>query len=133
MPTKRRLPSYEPMLAAYHRAFAVELQAMVAALPIRPGQTDSRHGVWRWRLQPVAGRASWAARAESWRWTCDPSISRWHRSTRRPHRLSGIIEYQAASIESLPFEDHSFDLMLVCPELLQPAGSGGSTTAHADA
>ena len=37
MPTTAALPDYEPLLAAYHRAFAVELRAMVACLPIREG------------------------------------------------------------------------------------------------
>lgn len=35
--SRGRLPSYEPMLAAYHRAFARELRAMVATLPLPPG------------------------------------------------------------------------------------------------
>jgi hypothetical protein len=31
-----KLPGYEPMLAAYHRAFAGELRGIVLALPIGP-------------------------------------------------------------------------------------------------
>jgi ubiquinone/menaquinone biosynthesis C-methylase UbiE len=31
------LPGYEPMLLAYHTAFARELKAMIDALPVRPG------------------------------------------------------------------------------------------------
>lgn len=31
------LPDYEPMLDAYHRAFAAELRSMIAVLPIGPG------------------------------------------------------------------------------------------------
>ena len=31
------VPDYAPLLAAYHRAFAAELEAMVGSLPIRPG------------------------------------------------------------------------------------------------
>ena len=38
MASKAPVPSYEPMLGAYHRAFAVELRAMIAALPISEGQ-----------------------------------------------------------------------------------------------
>jgi SAM-dependent methyltransferase len=37
LPTSADLPEYEPMLAAYHRAFAVELREIVASLPIREG------------------------------------------------------------------------------------------------
>lgn len=37
MPTSAGLPDYEPMLAAYHRAFAPELREMIAGLPIRDG------------------------------------------------------------------------------------------------
>jgi ubiquinone/menaquinone biosynthesis C-methylase UbiE len=33
----RALPSYAPMLAAYHRAHAAELRAIIAELPLRPG------------------------------------------------------------------------------------------------
>jgi hypothetical protein len=31
------LPDYQPLLGAYHAAYADELRSMVAALPIRPG------------------------------------------------------------------------------------------------
>ena len=37
MPTAASLPDYEPMLAAYHRAFAPELREIIAGLPIREG------------------------------------------------------------------------------------------------
>lgn len=37
MPTTDGLPDYEPMLAAYHRAFAAELRAMIAGLPLSDG------------------------------------------------------------------------------------------------
>jgi cyclopropane fatty-acyl-phospholipid synthase-like methyltransferase len=33
------VPPYEAMLDAYHRAFATELRAMIAGLPIEAGQT----------------------------------------------------------------------------------------------
>src|SRR3954468_8839903 len=33
------LPDYEPLLAAYHHAFAPELKAMIDALPIREGDS----------------------------------------------------------------------------------------------
>jgi ubiquinone/menaquinone biosynthesis C-methylase UbiE len=109
MSTKARLPSYEPMLAAYHRAFARELQAMIAALPIHSGQTvldmacgDGVYGPWLAERVGPAGRVvSVDVRPEYL------EVARQHAAN---SPLSGIIEYRAASIESLPFEDDLFDL-----------------------
>jgi ubiquinone/menaquinone biosynthesis C-methylase UbiE len=109
MSTKARLPSYEPMLEAYHRAFAGELQAMVAALPIEAGQTvldmacgDGVYGPWLAQRVGPAGRVvSVDVRPEYL------ELARKHAAN---SPLGGIIEYRAASIESLPFEEDLFDL-----------------------
>src|ERR1035437_8054189 len=57
------VPSYEPMLAAYHRAFAAELRAMVATLPITEGQNvldmacgDGVYSPWLAELVGSGGR-----------------------------------------------------------------------------
>ncbi|MFO0952343.1 MAG: hypothetical protein U0835_14575 [Isosphaeraceae bacterium] len=34
-----KIPSYEPLLAAFHRAYAGELREIVRSLPIQKGQT----------------------------------------------------------------------------------------------
>ena len=97
------------MLSAYHRAFAVELQAMVAALPIRQGQTildmacgDGFYSPWLAERVGPAGRVVAV--------DVRPEYLEMARKQAATSRLSGIIDYQGASIESLPFEDHSFDL-----------------------
>jgi ubiquinone/menaquinone biosynthesis C-methylase UbiE len=53
MTMSSRIPGYEPMLAAYHRAFASELRGIVHSLPIASGQTvldmacgDGAYGPW---------------------------------------------------------------------------------------
>jgi ubiquinone/menaquinone biosynthesis C-methylase UbiE len=109
MATKHRLPSYEPMLAAYHRALAVELRAMVGVLPIAPGQSvldmacgDGVYSVWLAERVGAAGRVlAVDMRSEYLELARKQSVD-------SPY--SGIIEYLTASIESLPLEDHSFDL-----------------------
>jgi demethylmenaquinone methyltransferase / 2-methoxy-6-polyprenyl-1,4-benzoquinol methylase len=109
MSTKARLPSYEPMLAAYHRAFSGELQAMVAALPIQAGQTvldmacgDGVYGPWLAERVGPAGRVvSVDVRPEYL------EVARRHTAN---SPFARNIEYRAASIESLPFEDDLFDL-----------------------
>ena len=109
MSSKAQLPSYEPMLAAYHRAFAVELRAMIGVLPIAAGQTvldmacgDGVYSPWlaervgpAGRVVAVDMRSKYLALARK-----DAANS----------PLCGIIEYGAASIDALPFDDHSFDL-----------------------
>jgi ubiquinone/menaquinone biosynthesis C-methylase UbiE len=97
------------MFAAYHRAFAVELQSMVAALPIQSGQTvldmacgDGVYGPWLAQLVGPAGRVvSVDVRPEYL------ELARQHAAS---SSLSGIIEFRAASIDALPFEDDLFDL-----------------------
>src|SRR5580704_4918254 len=109
MSKKASLPSYEPMLAAYHRAFAAELQAMVAALPIQAGQTvldmacgDGVYSSW------LAARLGPAGRVVAV--DVRPEYLEMARKQAASMPLGGIIEYRAASIDSLPFEEDSFDL-----------------------
>jgi ubiquinone/menaquinone biosynthesis C-methylase UbiE len=106
---KNTLPSYEPMLAAYHRAFAGELQAMVAALPIQTGQTvldmacgDGVYSSWLAERVGPSGRVVAV--------DVRPEYLEMARKQATNSPLGGIIEYQAASIDSLPFQDHLFDL-----------------------
>ena len=109
MSSKAGLPSYEPMLAAYHRAFAVELRAMVGVLPIAEGQSvldmacgDGVYSPWLAERVGASGRVvAVDVRGEYL------ELARKHAASSPG---SGIIEFQAASIDALPFPDHSFDL-----------------------
>jgi ubiquinone/menaquinone biosynthesis C-methylase UbiE len=109
MPTKHRLPSYEPMLAAFHQAFAVELRAMVDVLPITPGHSvldmacgDGVYSPWlAERVGPGGRVVAVDMRLEYLELARKQSAN---------SRCSGVIEFLAASIESLPLEDQSFDL-----------------------
>ena len=103
------VPSYEPMLAAYHRAFAAELRAMVAALPITKGQTvldmacgDGVYSPWLAELVGSGGRVVAV--------DVIPEYLDIARKEAAKSPLARIIDLSAASIESLPFEDNTFDL-----------------------
>ena len=108
MSKKNRLPSYEPMLAAYHRALAVELRRMVAVLPIDLGQSvldmacgDGVYSPWLAERVGSGGRVMAVDRRSEYL-----ELARTH-SASSP--FSAIIEFLAASIESLPLDDRSFD------------------------
>jgi ubiquinone/menaquinone biosynthesis C-methylase UbiE len=95
------VPAYETMLAAYHRAFAAELQAMIATLPIEAGSRildmacgDGAYTPW---LAQRAGAGGYVAAVDKM-----PAYAR----LAQP-RMAGIA---VAAIEALPFADDSFDL-----------------------
>lgn len=99
------LPSYEPMLAAYHRAFATELRAMIGALPIAQGQTildmacgDGVYGGWLAERVGSSGRVVAA------------DVRPDYLKMARIHVSKPALEWIAAAIEALPFADSSFDL-----------------------
>jgi ubiquinone/menaquinone biosynthesis C-methylase UbiE len=103
------VPSYEPMLAAYHRAFAPELRAMVGTLPIATGQTvldmacgDGVYSPW------LAERVGSTGRVVSV--DLMPEYLDLARKETAKSILAGMIEFSAASIELLPFKDDTFDL-----------------------
>jgi ubiquinone/menaquinone biosynthesis C-methylase UbiE len=109
MTTKHSIPAYEPMLAAYHRALAVELHAMVGVLPLAPGQSvldmacgDGVYSAW------LAERVGSGGRVVAVDMRSEYLELARKQSADSPY--SGIIEYLTASIESLPLDDHSFDL-----------------------
>jgi ubiquinone/menaquinone biosynthesis C-methylase UbiE len=109
MPAKHRLPSYEPMLAAYHRALAVELRAMVDVLPIALGHSvldmacgDGVYSPW------LAERVGSGGRVVAVDMRTEYLELARKQSAHSP--FSEVIEFLAASIESLPLEDESFDL-----------------------
>jgi ubiquinone/menaquinone biosynthesis C-methylase UbiE len=108
MSDRSSIPFYEPMLDAYHRAFASELRAMVAALPLASGHTvldmacgDGAYSLWLADRVGPRGQIIGVDQAEDY-----VSIAR-RRAEESP--LANIISFSAAPIESLPFEDGTFD------------------------
>ena len=104
-----RVPSYEPMLAAYHRAFAADLRAMVGSLPIAQGQSvldmacgDGVYAPWLAEMVGPAGRV-----------VCVDLLPEYLELARRESKkapLSGVIEFASGSIDALPFANDTFDL-----------------------
>jgi ubiquinone/menaquinone biosynthesis C-methylase UbiE len=107
--TTHDVPSYEPMLAAYHRAFAPELRALVATLPLAEGNTvldmacgDGAYSPWlAERVGPSGRIAAVDIRPEYL------ALAR-KEAARSPN--GRIIEVSAGSIDALPFTNDTFDL-----------------------
>jgi ubiquinone/menaquinone biosynthesis C-methylase UbiE len=102
------VPAYEPMLAAYHRAFARELRSMLDNLPIAPGQSildiacgDGVYSPWLAETVGPSGRVVAVDVMPEYL-----ELAR-KEAAKSPH--AKVIEHLAAPIESLPFEDGTFD------------------------
>jgi ubiquinone/menaquinone biosynthesis C-methylase UbiE len=102
------VPSYEPMLAAYHRGFAAELRAMVAALPLEPGQFvldmacgDGVYSPWLVERVGPGGRV-----------VAVDLVPEYLELARKAAKSADgdTIDFVLASIDSLPFADGTFDL-----------------------
>lgn len=106
MPDAETLPDYAPMLADYHRAYAKELRAMVAGLPIREGdrvlEVACGDGVYsRWLAERVGPTGSVTALDVS------PAFLDLAGKNTAGHRVGFV----AAVAERLPFADDTFDLV----------------------
>ena len=104
------VPAYEPMLAAYHCAFAGELRSMLDILPLAAGQTvldmacgDGVYSPW------LAGKVGPSGRVVAV--DVMPEYLELARSVAAKSPLANVIEFVAAPIESLPFDDGTFDLV----------------------
>jgi len=102
------IPDYEPLLAAYHRAFAAELEAMVASLPIRPGdrvlEMACGDGAYTgWLADRVGPGGSVVA--------LDLLMGYLRKARAGLARAEGAgrARFVAGSIERLPFADGTFD------------------------
>jgi ubiquinone/menaquinone biosynthesis C-methylase UbiE len=99
-------PSYEPMLAAFHRAFAVELRAMLDTLPVTRGHKvldmACGDGVYsRWLADRVGADGQVVA---------VDLMPAYLDIARETGGGSSVISFAAAAIEALPFADDTFDL-----------------------
>jgi ubiquinone/menaquinone biosynthesis C-methylase UbiE len=108
MPNKAKVPPYEPLLAAYHRALAVELRAMIAALPIEPGQTLLDMACGDGFYSPcLAERVGKQGRVVAVDVNLEYLELARNEAAKSP--LAGIIDFKAAPIDALPFSNGSFD------------------------
>lgn len=110
MSSESSVPKYQPMLAAYHRAFANELRAMVGTLPIKKGQTvldmacgDGVYSPW------LAERVGETGKVIAVDLVADYLAIARIEAAKSP--LSQVIEFVESPIEGLPFEDGIFDLV----------------------
>ena len=103
------VPDYEPMLAAYHRAFAAELRATIEALPIREGDRvldlacgDGAYSAW------LAGRVGPAGAVTA----VDILPAYLDEARRRAGDAprGDRVRFAAAEVGNLPFADGAFDL-----------------------
>jgi ubiquinone/menaquinone biosynthesis C-methylase UbiE len=101
-----RLPDYAPMLADYHRAFAPELRAMVASLPLRAGdrvlELACGDGFYvRWLAERV-GPSGFVTALDA-----SPAFLELARGNAAGHGV-GLV---AADARAMPFRDDTFDLV----------------------
>jgi ubiquinone/menaquinone biosynthesis C-methylase UbiE len=101
------LPDYQGLLGAYHRAFAVELQAIVDSLPIAEGDRvldvacgDGVYSAW---LAGRVGKAGVVASVDI--------LPAYLRLTRDQAGGDPRVSPAAAKLEALPFADNAFDLV----------------------
>lgn len=106
MPAAEKLPDYAPMLSDFHRAYAVELKAMIASLPIRAGdrvlEMACGDGVYaNWLADRVGPRGSVTAL----------DVSPAFLGVARANPVNGPVRFVAAAAERMPFADDTFDLV----------------------
>ncbi|WZO98584.1 methyltransferase domain-containing protein [Isosphaeraceae bacterium EP7] len=102
-----RLPDYQGLLGAYHRAFAAELQAMVDSLPIAQGDRvldlacgDGVYSAW---LARRVGETGLVASVDL--------LPAYLRLTRDQAGGDPRVSPTAARLEDLPFADGAFDVV----------------------
>jgi SAM-dependent methyltransferase len=106
----RGLPAYAPMLAAYQRAHAAELRAMIADLPVRPGDRvldmACGEGVYTCWLAERVGPHGLVNGVD-----ISPAYLALARERAAASARRDIISFETGDIDSLPFDDHTFDLV----------------------
>ncbi len=103
------VPTYAPMLAAYHRAFKVELQEVIRSLPIERGQSVLDMATGDGFYAPMlAGRVGREGRVVAV--DLDPNFLDIARSEASGGSLGENIQFLRAPIDALPFRDAEFDV-----------------------
>jgi SAM-dependent methyltransferase len=99
------LPDYARMLHAYHRARAATLRAIIATLPLAPGDRvldvasgDGCYSLW---LAERAGQITGIDLSSAY------LVHARHNAARAPH--AGRVGFLCADVGNLPFDDGSFD------------------------
>ncbi len=108
------LPDYAPMLRAFHRGFAVELEAMIDQLPIEPGHRvlevacgDGAYTPWLARKAGQSGLVVGLDLSRSFLKLADREASKIESDSPG----SSETRLVAASIERMPFPSGSFDVV----------------------
>ena len=108
------LPDYAPMLRAFHRGFAVELEAMVDRLPIEPGHRvlevacgDGAYTPWLARKAGESGLIVGFDLSQSFLKLAEREVAKIDREAPR----SSETQLVAASIDRMPFPPGSFDVV----------------------
>jgi SAM-dependent methyltransferase len=108
--TEDSLPAYAAVLSAYHRAHADELRAMIAGLPLRPGDQvldmacgDGAYSVWLAERVAPNGHVTGV--------DISPAFLAQARELAAPTSVASNISFEPGDIDALPFADHSFDLV----------------------
>jgi ubiquinone/menaquinone biosynthesis C-methylase UbiE len=104
------LPEYAPMLAAYHRAHAAELRAIIGDLPVRSGDhvldMPCGDGAYTVLLAEKVGSCGSVVGVD---------LSESYLAMARAHAdqsaVAALSCFQAGDIAALPFADNTFDLI----------------------
>ena len=131
MSTPDPLPSYEPILDAFHRAFAPELRAMVGSLPIAEGDSVLEmacgDGAYTpWLADRVGPRGSVVAVDVS------PAYLAVAKGGEPVAPGAGRVIRVAASIEHLPLPRGSFDLVWCAQSLYSLPDQGEAVRTMAE-
>lgn len=111
----KSLPSYAPMLKAFHREFAAELRAALKQLPVRPGDRvldvatgDGQFAVWLGELVGSAGSVTAIDRSTAWLREAGKTLQR---------AAAHEVTLEQGDATHLPYADATFDFVLCAQSL----------------
>ncbi|WP_254511217.1 class I SAM-dependent methyltransferase [Anatilimnocola floriformis] len=103
------LPSYAPMLKAFHREFARELRSMITKLPIHAGAQvleiatgDGKFAIWLDEMVGRAGSVTAVDISSAWLSEASRNVDRSNASD---------IDLERADATKLPYKDETFDFV----------------------
>ncbi|HEU5103529.1 MAG TPA: methyltransferase domain-containing protein [Roseiflexaceae bacterium] len=115
--TNDDLPAYAPMLSAYHRAHAAELRAMIADLPLRPGDRvldmPCGDGAYTALLAERVGDTGSVVGVDLSAAYLDMA-----RAQAEATAYAARVRFQVGDSASLPFDDNRFDLIWCAQSLI---------------